>query len=430
MAQTVCTLSPVRDGGGAVINHVLILRDISHEAELQSQLQQSQKLEAVGRLAGGIAHDFNNILQSLLGYATLARRNSGDPEDVAQCLAEIERAGHRAATLVAHILAFGRQSVLDRRAIMLRPVVDEVSALVRGSLPEGVKFNVDYSEVQHTVMADSTQFHQVLMNLVSNALHALRAGGSLAVRYEAVNLEREEAARWATLNPGPHMRLVVEDDGVGMDPQILERIFEPYFSTREIGTGTGLGLATVHGIVENHGGAIFAESTPGKGARFTILFPAAPIERGEGAVASAHSEDPISEYDSTGEEAKLRVLYVDDEAQIVDSMRRVLERFGFDVSGFTSSTAALQRFQSDPSGFDFLVTDLTMPELNGVGLAEAIVAIRPGFPVILCSGFGDSFEKNLNECPKAIRAFLKKPISARVLAAEIRRLAACAELPD
>jgi len=427
MAQTVCTLSPVRDGGGAVINHVLILRDISHEAELQVQLQQSQKLEAVGRLAGGIAHDFNNILQSLLGYATLARRNAADPDDVAQCLSEIERAGHRAATLVAHILAFGRQSVLDRRPMLLRSVVEEVSALVRGSLPEGVNFNVTCSDVEHSVIADSTQFHQVLMNLVSNALHALRAGGSLEVRYEAVNLGEHEAARWAALRPGPHMRLVVGDDGVGMETDVLERIFEPYFSTREVGTGTGLGLATVHGIVENHGGAIFAESAPGKGARFTILLPAAPGDGGDTTVAPAGAEDGASESDTTLEEMRLHVLYVDDEPQIVDSMRRVLERFGFDVSGFTSSTAALQSFQRDPAGYDFLVTDFTMPELNGVELAEAIVALRPGLPVILCSGFGDSLEKNLNDAPKSIRTFLKKPISARTLAAEIRRLAAAAE---
>lgn len=427
IAQSVSTLSPVRDGDGTVINFVFIQRDISHEVELQAQLQQSQKLEAVGRLAGGIAHDFNNILQSLLGYATLARRNVGDPEDVAQCLSEIERAGHRAATLVAHILAFGRQSVLDRRAILLRPVVEEVSALVRGSLPQGVDFNVIYSEVEHAIMADSTQFHQVLMNLVSNALHALRAGGSLEVRYEAVNLGDEEAARWPTLSPGPHMRLMVGDDGVGMEPEVLERIFEPYFSTREVGTGTGLGLATVHGIVENHGGAISAESAPGKGARFTILLPAAPGEGSEVAVLPATAEDGASAFELTQEEAKLRVLYVDDEAQIVDSMRRVLERFGFDVSGFTSSTAALESFQNDPMGYDFLVTDLTMPVLNGVDLAEAIVALRPGLPVILCSGYGDSFEKNLDDGPKSIRVFLKKPVSARALAAEIRRLAACAE---
>lgn len=422
-AQTVSTLSPVRDDGGDVINFVFVQRDISHEVELQSQLQQAHKLEAIGRLAGGIAHDFNNILQSLLGYATLARRNVTSQEEVILCLDEIERASHRAANLVAHILTFGRQSVLDRKSMLLRPVVEEVAALVRGSMPEGIRFDVLFGDIEHRVLADSTQIHQVLMNLASNALHALREGGTLTFRYEAVEVSHVEVARWPALKPRMHMRIQVTDDGIGMESGTLARIFEPYFSTRQIGTGTGLGLATVHGIVENHGGVIFAESAPGQGACFTILLPAELA--GEG-VSPSPSEDPrssVTEENVEQNEDRIRLLYVDDETQIVDSMRRILERLGFEVTGYTSGRAALDALEANPMDFNVLVTDLTMPELNGVELAEAAARIRPDMPVILCSGYGESYERDMGEKSRAIHSFLRKPISARDLAAEIKRLA-------
>ncbi|MBL7646233.1 MAG: PAS domain S-box protein [Candidatus Hydrogenedentes bacterium] len=423
--HVVASLSPVRDPNGAVTSFVYIQRDITHEAELQSQLQQAHKLEAVGRLAGGIAHDFNNILQSLLGYATLARRNTANPGEVTVCLDEIERASHRAANLVSHILAFGRQAAVDRRPMLLRPVIEEVAALVRGSLPEGIRLGVVFGDLQHEVCADPTQIHQVLMNLASNALHALRAGGSLDIRYEAVDVSESDLQRWPLLQPGPHMRLRVRDSGVGMDGKTLERIFDPYFSTREIGTGTGLGLATVHGIVENHKGVIFAESSPGNGATFTILLPASP-----GAVPVAGPAETGKAVATSEEEsaAKLRVLYADDEAQIVDSMRRILERFGFHVSGYTSSRAALEALRNAPASFDILVTDLTMPEMNGIELAGAILEIRPDLPVVFCSGYGDTFEQTMAENADPRRVFLRKPVSARTLSEEIKRLASLAGL--
>lgn len=418
---TVATLSPVRGGTGEVGNFVFIQRDTSHEADLQSQLQQSQKLEAVGRLAAGIAHDFNNILQSLLGYATLARRNYDNPSEIALCLDEIERAGHRAAELVAQILTFSRQAVVERRPVQLRPVIEEVAALARGSLPESITLTVEFGEVQHPVRADTTQIHQVIMNLVSNALHALRDGGTLSVRYREHHLDGQESSRWPGLEPGLYMSLVVRDNGLGMDQKTLERIFEPYFSTRDIGTGTGLGLATVHGIIDNHGGAISAESTPGLGACFTILLPAVAADLAP-EMPSCDGEpgsDP-----ATGEaERRIRLLYVDDEPQIVDSMRKILERLGFEVTGFTSSTAALECFQREPERFELLVTDLTMPGLNGMALAEAIGALRPGLPVILCSGYGDSIDESIIGQAGPIHVFLRKPVSARALAGEIRRLA-------
>ena len=427
-AHVAASLSPVRDPSGALTSFVYIQRDLTYEAELQAQLQQAHKLEAVGRLAGGIAHDFNNILQSLLGYATLAKRNTANPGEVIACLDEIERASHRAANLVSHILAFGRQVALDRRPIQLRPLIEEVAALVRGSLPDDIRLTVEFSAGQHDISADPTQIHQVLMNLASNALHALRAGGSLEIRYEAVDVRASDIVRWPTLQPGPHMRIVVKDSGTGMDARTLERIFEPYFSTREMGTGTGLGLATVHGIVENHKGVIFAESSPGKGAKFSILLPAAPAS---GEVPSAHRDPSEASAAAEREEAtteKLRVLYVDDEVPIVDSMRRILQRFGFAVSGFTSSRAALEAFRNAPGSFDILVTDLTMPELNGIELAGAVLEIVPELPIIYCSGYGDTFEKSVAESLNPRCIFLPKPVSARTLSDEIQRLASPARL--
>ncbi len=423
----VASLSPVRDPNGALTSFVYIQRDITYEAELQSKLQQAHKLEAVGRLAGGIAHDFNNILQSLLGYATLARRNTANPGEVAACLDEIERASHRAANLVSHILAFGRQVALDRRPIQIKPVIEEVAALVRGSLPEGIRLTVEFSELQHDINADPTQIHQVLMNLASNAIHALRAGGRLEIRYDAIEVRDTDIRRWPILQPGPHMRVVVKDSGVGMDAKTLDRIFEPYFSTRSVGTGTGLGLATVHGIVENHKGVIYAESSPGNGATFTILLPASTAKGNTS--ASSHAAAEASEEEAEkGASARLRILYVDDEAQIVDSMRRILERFGFAVSGFTSSRAALEAVRNAPTSFDILVTDLTMPDLNGIELAEAILEILPEIPVVFCSGYSDSPEQVMAESANPLRVFLRKPVSARILSEEIQRLASLAGL--
>jgi CheY-like chemotaxis protein len=221
------------------------------------------------------------------------------------------------------------------------------------------------------------------------------------------------------------MRVVVKDSGVGMDARTLDRIFEPYFSTRAVGTGTGLGLATVHGIVENHEGVIFAESSPGNGAMFTILLPAA-ASSGDASSSDGESSKAAAAEESTA--TKLRVLYVDDEAQIVDSMRRILERFGFVVSGFTSSRGALEALRSAPGSFDILVTDLTMPDLNGFELAEAVLEILPEMPVIFCSGYGDAFEQIMAEGANPLRVFLRKPVSARTLSEEIQRLASLAGL--
>lgn len=422
-AQFVATLSPVRDNQGRVMNFVFLQRDISEETRLQAQLQQSQKLEAVGRLAGGIAHDFNNILQSLLGYVTLARRNSNLSEEVAMCLEEIERASQRAANLVSHILSFGRQSRVDRRALPLRAVVEEVVTLVRASLPEAIRLTVVFGEVEHAVSADPTQIHQVLMNLVSNAIHALRNGGDLEIRYEAMEIAEGDAMYPAGLQPGLYMRLVVQDNGVGMDREVLARIFEPYFTTRDVGTGTGLGLATVHGIVENHHGVIAAESTPGVGSTFTVLLPAIMQETNSSEVQMTAPAEKSMLTDDGGEiDTKITILYVDDESQIVDSMRRILERLGFGVSGFTSSRAALEQFQKTPFQFDVLVTDLTMPDLNGIELAQAACTLRAELPIVFCSGYGETFENTLAEAPDPRRVFLKKPVSARLLADEIRRL--------
>ncbi|MCF6285057.1 MAG: PAS domain S-box protein [Candidatus Hydrogenedentes bacterium] len=421
--QVVATLSPMRDESGSVTNFVLLQRDVTYERELQEQLRQAHKMEAIGRLAGGIAHDFNNILQSLLGYTALAQKNLDDQEQVSRCLGEIERSGLRAADLVAHILAFGRKVEKERRVVRLKPVLEEVSKLLVGSLPRNIGQELMCSSTEYPIIADSTEIHQILMNLASNAAHAMaQDGGTLTMRLESVLLNQEEAALISGLREGLYMKLCVEDTGVGIEEDMLDHVFEPYFTTRVQGDGTGLGLATVHGLVEQHHGAIRVESAPGKGTSFQLFFPVAPnatAERSEGPISEVQEAESLEAQGEmsveNGARETWRVLFVDDEAQIVDSMSGILTHLGFHVTGYTSSDAAIEAFREVPDAFDVVVTDLTMPGMNGIALARELNAIREGLPIILCSGYSDMFEEEIGENDHAIKVFLKKPVAASQL---------------
>jgi len=408
----VCALSPVHDDSGRLINFALIQRDVSHEVKLQDQLRQAQKMESIGRLAGGIAHDFNNILQSLLGYATLAKEQLHDPEEAAQCLEEIERAGRRAVDLVAQILAFGRKSDNALQTVSLRLVVHEVADLLRGSLPEHIALSVTEEDTEYYIRADATKLHQIMMNLASNAVRAMQeGGGTLSMDLHAERLDEVSAAKIPPLRPGPHMRLTISDTGMGMDEKTLERIFEPYFTTRHGGDGTGLGLATVHSLVAQHDGAIHAASVPGEGSVFTLYFPAIDATAVTENASALKVEAPPTEAAAGGG----NVLFVDDEVSIVESMSRLLHGHGFTVHGFTRAPDALAAFRVDPAAFDVLVTDFTMPEMNGLELATEIRAIRDTLPVVLCSGYGDEKGKALREEESAFQYYLKKPVTARAL---------------
>jgi len=406
------TVTPVRDDEGQIINYVALSRDMTHEVGLERQLRQAQKMEAIGTLAGGIAHDFNNILASLIGFAELARRSLPETaQQASQDLKEVLEAGNRAKDLVKQILTFSRQGEQEKRALRLGPVIKEALKLLRASLPTTIEIKQDIAVQSDVVLADATQVHQVLMNLCANAAYAMREkGGHLEVELREVDLEAAETAPSPELEPGPYLRLSVSDTGPGMDRAVVERIFEPYFTTKKPGEGTGMGLAVVHGIVKSQGGAITVESEPGQGATFKVWWP-----KFEGEVSlQAEEHGPLSR----GQE---RILFVDDEEPLIRLWDRNLSRLGYTVTATTSSLEALEYFRAEPGAFDLVVTDQTMPRLTGLDLIREIKKLRPKVPVILCTGFGGLVGPEEIKSAGATE-FVIKPFTTQQMTRLIRRV--------
>jgi PAS domain S-box-containing protein len=404
-------ISPIRDDAGKIVNFVAINRDVTQEVALEAQLRQAQKLEAIGTLAGGIAHDFNNILSAIIGYSELARLDAEGHPGVQAHLQEVLKGAKRARDLVKQILTFSRQGQQERKPILIGTVVKEALRLLRATLPTTIDIRQQIQPDCGPVEADPTQIHQVLMNLCTNSAHAMReTGGTLEVELRAATLDRLAAGRHPDLRPGPYLELTVKDSGHGIRPEALERIFDPYFTTKEKGEGTGLGLAVVQGIVKSHGGAVTVESRPGAGAAFHILLPSlevAPEVEHEAAI-------PMS----MGRE---RILLVDDENDLVEIGKLMLERLGYSVTTRTSSIEALELFRDDPQKFDLVVTDMTMPNLTGDQLAGRMMAIRPDLPVILCTGYSERMtEVQAREI--GVKAFVMKPVVIRDLSVIIRKV--------
>jgi len=377
--------------------------------ELELQISQKQKMEAVGTLAGGIAHDFNNILAAIQGYLELSLDDLPEESAVRDNLEQIQPCVNRAGKLVKQILTFSRkdQQEQEKEPVQISSIIKEVLGMLRSSLPATIKICRKIHTDSSMVLADPTQIHQVLVNLCTNASHAMRdAGGLLEVSLKDVNLESEIRIEDEHLGRGPYVKLSVSDSGCGMEKEVLERIFEPFFSTKKPNEGTGLGLSVVHGIIKSHDGAIAVSSTPGEGTTFDILLP--KIESGE-------IQEPQSSQSTTREREV--ILLVDDEEMMVDVTRQILERLGFDVVAKTSSIDALEAFQEEPDEFDLVITDQVMPNMTGTQLAGKLISIRPDIPVILCSGFPE------NVCPeelKGIKEFIAKPISKQEIATIIR----------
>ncbi len=412
LTEEEATISAIRDSRGTTINYVSVARNVTHEVELERKLRQAQKMEAIGTLAGGIAHDFNNMLSPILGYAELAMAEVDPRSELYFSLSEISAAGKRASELVQQILAFGRRSEQDRVPVHISSILKEALRLLRGSLPSTIQIRQDIRSCA-PVMADSTEIHQVIMNLCTNAYHAMREhGGTLTVSLVDLSIRDIAEGEPKGISVGDYVQLSIEDTGHGMDQKTLERIFEPYFTTKRVGEGTGLGLATVHGIVQSHLGKVVVDSTLGEGTRFTLYFPAAPFETELDVEAS--SVDTAA----SGSEC---ILVVDDEEAIVSMLKRGLGTLGYAVTGFRNGADALEAFSEDPDAYDLIITDQTMPKLTGLELARRVSEIRPGFPIILATGFSDTVNEQI-AMKAGVREFLFKPTSPRVIADHVRRI--------
>jgi PAS domain S-box-containing protein len=378
--------------------------------EAETQLTRAQHLQAIGTLAGGIAHDFNNILYGLIGYTQLALDDAAPGSVMHDNLTEILQGSRRAKELIAQILAFSRQEESERKPIQPAPLIKEALKLLRASIPSSVEIQAHIAPDTHTILANPTQIHQVIMNLCTNATHAMQhRGGLLRITLENVTLASGEVFFNGPLAPGRFVRLTVADNGVGMAPRVVDRIFEPFFTTKSQGEGSGMGLSVVLGVVQAHQGGIRVVSQAGQGTCFEILLP----------VASRAEEREENETPPPpgGSES---ILLVDDERAIIQMGRQMLSKLGYKVTAYQDPLEALERFRQEPRAFDLVITDLTMPKLKGTELAEEMLRIAPDLPLILCTGYGDQITSE-QIAQIGIRELLLKPILRESLAVTIRQ---------
>ena len=402
------TNKAIRNDHGEVMEILSVGSDITERKKLEETLRNAQKMEAIGTLAGGIAHDFNNILSAIMGYTELALMNISQEQKAYSDLEEVLRASRRARDLVGQILAFSCQREHEKRPILLGPIIKDSSRLLRASLPSTIDITHDIVS-EDTVLADPTQVHQIIMNLCTNAAHAMReTGGTLTVSLKQVSLKYN--SHYQGLQPGNYLQLTVSDTGHGIDPTIIGRIFDPYFTTKERGEGTGLGLAVVHGIVKDMGGAIRVSSQVSLGSTFDVCLPLAKKVQ--------VPETMTTEEPPRGAE---HILFVDDEPALVESLQQILEHFGYRVTSTISSLDALELFRSKPESFDLVVTDYTMPHMTGDKLAQEILEIRPELPIIMCTGYSNNIDPDKAHT-LGIRALLMKPLIVTDLAFTVRRI--------
>ena len=353
-------------------------------AELEKQLFQLQKMETIGTLAGGIAHDFNNILTPILGYTDMALEELPPESNLRFDMEQINKAALRGKDLVQQILTFSREVDFEKKPIQLQPIVSEVLNLLKASFTSGVVIKQHLDPKVGTVLADPTHIHQIIMNLCTNANHAMvKTGGILEVNLDAVNVDQRTAEKIPNLKKGEYVRLTISDTGYGMDLKTKERIFEPFFTRKEVGSGSGLGLSVVHGIVNNYGGAISVDSVEGKGTTFTVYLPKYGL--------SALSPDKLNKKLVRGDE---HILFVDDEPEITFMGKKMLENLGYKVTIKSDSQSALDEFMEDPDQYDLLVTDQNMPLIKGTEMASRMKKIRPGLKIIIITGFADNLSED------------------------------------
>lgn len=381
-------------------------------ARLEEQLRQAHKMEAIGTLAGGIAHDFNNILASIIGYSDMALEDLPPHSPVREPIEQVISSGYRARDLVSHILSFSRQRGQKRESVEIHKIVAEGLKLLRASIPTTIDIQQDVDPTCGYVLADPTQIHQIILNLCTNGAQAMeRSGGILHVSLSRLEVTESERPLSAELKLGSYVCLTVQDNGVGIEQQHIDKIFDPYFTTKEVGKGSGMGLAVVLGIVKQHDGVITVDSRPGEGSAFTVYFPS--IQREKQEKVDSHVL-PIEKGDES-------ILVVDDEQAIVTLNKARLERLGYKVTAETNSTKALDLFRSNPNDFDLILSDQTMPGLTGENLAKEAISIRPDIPVIICSGYSSQMDPEKANV-SGIGAFIMKPVEYSVLARTIRQI--------
>lgn len=406
------SLFPIQDDTGRRIAHVHLIRHVADHRRIDSQFQKIHKMAAIGALASGIAHDFNNILTPIMGYAEIAIEDLPKDSPVLQSLREILKAGHRAKDMVRQILVFNRMEEQKKESMILGTIVEEAIGLIKQTLPASVTFRETIKSRQ-PVMTDPAKIHQLVMNLCINAFHALPNGeGEIHASIEDVRVTESDAVIRPAIAPGGYAKLTIRDTGCGMSADVMERIFEPYFTTKTSEQGTGLGLSIVRGIVENHEGHIRVQSEPGRGTTFEIFLPV---------IETRPNEPMVRDAEKFARKGTETILLVDDERQGVLVFSKMLESLGYSVVTEMSPTAALERFQRSPETYQLLITDLTMPEMNGVDLAKRITRIRPNLPVVLMSGFSGPVDRE-TMASAGIAATIMKPCLKIDLANTVRDL--------
>jgi PAS domain S-box-containing protein len=389
-----------------------IARDITGKKKMESQLRQAQKMEAIGTLAGGIAHDFNNILSAILGYSEIALINLPENDPAHSNIEQVVKAGIRARDLVKQILTFSRQAEQDLKPLKIQPVIKEAIQLLRASIPATIEIRQIISPDCGSIMADPTQIHQIIMNLCTNAYHAMReSGGIIDISLSQVRLSPDKLSRKTDLPAGSYVKIGISDTGSGMDDLTLQRIFDPYFTTKPKGEGTGMGLAVVHGIIKSYGGDILVYSELGKGSSFQIYLPTVDDE----------SMQNLIEHNASLPGGHESIMVLDDEPVIIEITRSILEDLGYRISPFTSSEKALNAFRAHPTDYDMVITDMSMPKMNGIQLSKEILSARPGLPIIICTGYNDLLNEETVKT-LGIRKLILKPILRRTLALAVREV--------
>jgi len=400
----------IRDHQGNILGAIQCAQDVTDKKLLEDQLLQSHKMESIGTLAGGIAHDFNNILGIILGNIELGMDDIAEWHSARLNLEEIRTASLRAKDVVRQLLSFARKTRLEKKPTNIIPIVEESLRLLRSSIPTSIEIRQNIAENVDPIIADPTQINQILINLCTNANHAMPDGGTLEINLQNTIFDKNTSLQYPGLNPGRYVNLTVSDTGHGISQEDIDRIFDPYFTTKEVGKGTGMGLAVIHGIVKDHNGVITVKSELEKGTTFSIFFPVVEKE----AEVEIESDEELP----TGDE---RILFVDDEEVIVKLGRQRLKRLGYKIETAISPIEALKLFRSQPDQFDLVITDMMMPKMTGDKLVKEILNIRSDIPIILCTGFSEKIDEKMAR-KIGTADYIEKPYDKTDLACKVRKV--------